>query len=67
MNEPNQSVEIIYTNWRGETAKRRIIPISIWYGNTQWHKEKQWLLKATDSDKNEQRDFALKDIKSWLS
>ena len=44
-------VSIQYTNWRGETAIRRIIPLEIWLGSTEWHKEKQWLLKATDVEK----------------
>lgn len=58
-------VSIDYTNWRGETATRRIIPISIWFGSTEWHKQAQWLLKALDIEKNAERDFALKDIHDW--
>ncbi len=61
----DQIVEIVYTNWRGETAKRSIKPLEIWFGSTQWHKEEQWLLKAIDIGKNAERDFALKDIKDW--
>lgn len=60
-------VKIIYTNWRGETAKRTVSPIKIWFGSTEWHKEDQWLLKALDIEKNSERDFALKDIQQWLS
>jgi hypothetical protein len=42
-----ESVVIIrYTNYRGETADRRIVPICIRYGSTQWHPEPQWLLEA---------------------
>jgi hypothetical protein len=59
------AVSIKYTNWRGETEIRRIIPIKIWFGNTEWHKGKQWPLKATDIEKAVERDFALKDIHSW--
>lgn len=59
------NVEIVYTNWRGETSKRVIKPIKIWFGATNWHKQEQWLLKATDIEKNAERDFALKDISSW--
>ncbi len=62
----SKSVEIIYTNWRGETAKRIIRPLKIWFGSTEWHKEDQWLLKALDVEKNTERDFALKDIHEWL-
>ena len=63
----NNTVTIIYTNWRGETAERTIIPIKIWFGSNEWHKEEQWLLKAMDTEKNAERDFALKDISSWNS
>lgn len=61
-----ETVRIIYTNWRGETAERTIQPIKIWFGSTQWHPEKQWLLTAYDVDKKAERDFALKDIQKWL-
>lgn len=44
---------------------RRIRPIKIFFGSTKWHKEAQWLLKAMDIDKGEERDFALKDILKW--
>ena len=58
-------VKIKYTNYRGETSDRRINPISIWFGATDYHTEKQWLLKAFDIDKKEYRDFAMCDIHMW--
>jgi len=58
-------VKILYTNYRGETAIRKIIPDKIWFGKTDWHPVNQWLLNAFDLDKNAERSFALKDIKSW--
>jgi hypothetical protein len=51
-----------YTNWRGETSRRRIIPKSVRYGSTEWHPEPQWLLRAWDDDKQADREFALKDF-----
>lgn len=63
MSEP--IVTIIYTNYRKETAERKIIPKKIWFGSTEWHPEEQWLLEALDVAKNEDRNFAMKDIKSW--
>ena len=63
--EENKIVIINYTNWKGVTALRKIIPIEMFFGSTEWHKEEQWLLKAYDIDKNAERSFALKDIKSW--
>lgn len=53
---------ITYTNWRGETSEREIIPIRPWFGATEWHPEPQWLLKAIDVAKGAERDFAMKDI-----
>lgn len=55
-----------YKNWEGKTAIRRVKPIEIWYGKTEWHKEEQWLLKAMDLDKGEERDFAVRDILKFL-
>jgi len=62
--EQNTSREIsfVYKNWRGETALRTVLPIKLWYGHTDWHPQHQWLLKAIDLEKNEERDFALEDI-----
>lgn len=39
-----QIVNIFYTNYRGETLVRKIIPKKIWFGKTEWHPEEQWLL-----------------------
>ena len=58
-------VRIRYTNYRGETAYRRIIPKAIRFAATEWHPEPQWLLDAVDLDKNVDRSFAMKDIASW--
>jgi hypothetical protein len=57
--DPNPPVSIVYTNWRGETATRRIRPIGVHYGATEWHSEPQWLLRAFDFDRGAVRDFAL--------
>lgn len=62
-----KQVKILYTNYKGETSFRTVIPINIWYGSTDWHLESQWLLNAIDTEKKAQRSFALKDIKAWIS
>jgi predicted DNA-binding transcriptional regulator YafY len=59
------AVKVIYTNWRGETAERIIVPVSISWGKTEWHPEEQWLLKVWDVERQAYRDYALKDIKEW--
>ncbi|MBN8625810.1 MAG: hypothetical protein J0M17_10000 [Planctomycetes bacterium] len=59
-------VSILYTNYRGETALRRVHPKRIWFGGTDWHPEPQWLLDATDVERNVERTFAMKDIRAWM-
>jgi hypothetical protein len=51
-----------YRNYRGELSWRNTRPLSVWWGRTEWHPEDQWLLRALDTDKNQVRDFAMKDI-----
>lgn len=58
-------VRIEYTNWRGETAIRKIIPLRVVFMATDWHPEEQWLLEAYDCDKGAERSFAMKDVKRW--
>lgn len=58
----SKEIKILYTNWKGKTRERTIIPLEVWYGATEWHPEDQWFLKAKDIDKQAERDFALKDI-----
>ena len=60
-------VIIDYTNWRGERRTRAIFPITIEFGSTEWHPEKQWLLSALDLEDEHltEKKFALKDIHSW--
>jgi predicted DNA-binding transcriptional regulator YafY len=63
-----KQVIIDYTNWRGERAERRINPVSIWYGKTEWHPAEQWLLSAFDMRDDGaaiMKDFAMRDIHSW--
>lgn len=64
--EEKRIVKILYTNWKGETRYRNIIPKSIEFKSTEWHKEEQWILNALDVDKNADRAFAIKDIKEWI-
>lgn len=55
------AVTFCYTNWRGETATRRAVPIGLAWRATEHHPEPQWIMRALDLDKNAPRDFALKD------
>lgn len=58
-------VEISYTNYKGEHRRYQIIPHSIYFGHTEFHPIEQWMLKATDVNRNVTRDFAMKDIHGW--
>lgn len=58
-------VEFTYTNYRGVTEVRRVVPINIWHGTTEWHPRKQWFLHAWDLDRQAARDFTWADIQGW--
>ncbi len=59
----SERITFIYTNHRGETRARRVLPLSIWFGSTEWYPEPQWLLRARCLDHDAERDFALEKIK----
>jgi predicted DNA-binding transcriptional regulator YafY len=59
------TVRIVYTNYRGETASRTILPMRLEYASTEWHPDPQWLMIAYDFDRNAERSFALGDIVKW--
>jgi hypothetical protein len=55
-------ITIDYTNWRGERRVREIVPLRIFFGSNEWHKEPQWLLEANDPEDGETKTFALTGI-----
>lgn len=44
---------------------RLVHPLVLFFGNSQWHPEHQWLLVAYDLNKEAERTFAMKDISDW--
>ena len=60
-----QDVVFTYTNYRGETRERRVRPIRMYFGSTEYHDDPQWLLVAKDLERDVERTFAMKDIKEW--
>jgi len=54
-----RALEFKYTNWRGETSMRLAQPVSVRWGNNEWHAKPQWLLRAYDLEKGADREFAL--------
>ena len=63
--QQNRVVSVLYQNYRGVTALRRIVPRKIWFGHTDWHPGEQWILDAFDVEKRAERSFAMADIKEW--
>ncbi len=59
---PPAEIEFDYVNWKGVKGKRKALITSYHYGSNEWHKEEQWLMRASDYDKDEVRYFAMKDM-----
>jgi len=66
MKQPSNFLKFKYKNWEGKIAIRKVKPLKIWFGETEFHKGKQWFLKALDLDKNAERDFSLRDVIKFL-
>ncbi len=63
----NDLVIFSYTNHKGVTEYRRVLPISMWFGCTAWHPEAQWFVKAFCLDRQATRDFTMSGIMSpWM-
>lgn len=58
----SKPLKILYTNFKGKTSVRNIIPQEIYFGTTEWYKDEQWLLDAIDVDKGAIRTFAVNNI-----
>jgi hypothetical protein len=56
-------IKLTYTNWRGETGIRHIIPGSVWFGVDDHHPRStgQWFIDCFDIDKQANRTYALAD------
>lgn len=62
----SRAVQVRYTNWRGETAVRSVVPLEIFWGKTEYHPHEQWLLRVWDVERNAERLYAFKDIKEII-
>lgn len=60
--EIGSTIKFKYVNWKGETSVRSCIVLGIVWGSNEWHKEEQWLLHGFDTDKREERHYAMKDM-----
>ncbi len=59
---PGQVLKFLYKNWQGVVATRKARFEALIYTSNEWHRTPQWLIKATDLDKGEERLFALQDL-----
>ncbi len=64
--DASKAIPVRYKNWKGEVAVRNIIPLSVFYGSNDFHKDVQWLMKVWDMEKQDYRTYALKDILEWI-
>lgn len=62
MNDNENSIPVLYKNWKGETSIRNIVPIAVRWGTSEWHREPQYLLSAFDVEKGDSREFALSEM-----
>lgn len=60
-------VRIEYTNYKGERRIRTILPLEFLWGQNKYHPDYQYLLYATDLEKNANRYFAVEHIHSWAA
>lgn len=51
-----------YVNYKGKKDTREAVPLYVHHGSSEWHPEPQWMMRAYDCFKCEERDFALKDM-----
>lgn len=58
--DTKEVLHFTYTNHRGETAKRRVMPERIYFGTTPEHREPTWLMASFCFDRQAQRTFDLK-------
>lgn len=64
--DEKKKIKILYTNHRGETEIREIIPLEIVFKATDYHPVEQWLVRAYALDRKEERHFACAEIKAWF-
>lgn len=57
-------MSFIYTNYKGETCKRHVVPSGVFFGTAQFHEKRQWLFTGYDRQKEAIRVYAVNDIES---
>lgn len=62
---PAAEVLFDYVNHRGVQSRRRVRPERLYFGMSEWHPGRQWLLDAYDFDRGETRTFAMCNVTDW--
>lgn len=57
---------IYYTNWRGESSWRRVVPRKLFWGNSPYHDGEGHYLLAFDLDRKAMRTFRMDDVHQWV-
>lgn len=55
-------MEFDYTNYEGKKSHRKVMVKATTFKATKWHPEPQWIITGFDQAKNEERDFAARDM-----
>lgn len=58
---------IYYKNWKGEESYRNVSVLGFYWGHSPYHEGDQMFMKAWDHDKDQERNFAVKDIAEILA
>lgn len=64
-NPTTKTVVVDYTNWEGKRRDRIINISKLYFGDSPYHPEEQWLLEAVDVETGKNRIFAMSSIHSW--
>jgi len=59
-----REISFTYTDWRGVTRERRVVPMNIFFGTLEHYEDRQWFMTAFDVERKDLpiREFAMKDI-----
>lgn len=56
------TIHFRYTNYQMETERRRARVKYFWYGSSRYHQGEQWFVNAFCLDREDYRDFAMRDM-----
>lgn len=77
--DPQTVVVLDYTNHAGKRAMRRVVPLNLWFGESEYHPAEigaQWYLRALDFERGDpenpdaplpERDFLFTSIHETLT